>query len=184
MDHVVSEVPSPLIRPVEEADRPWVVEMVLKWGSDFVVSRGQKIYPQDLPGFWAMGPGGERLGLATYEIVDDACQVVTLHALQQWTGIGTALLAAVREAAARAGCRRLWLVTTNDNVDALRFYQRRGMHLVAVRGGLRDVARSLKPQIPLIGNYGIPIRDEMELEMLLSSPGPRARKRPAEEVAR
>jgi GNAT superfamily N-acetyltransferase len=155
------------LRPVDEADRPWVLNIVLEWGSDFVVSRGRKLYPQELPGFCAIGPGGERLGLATYEIIGDECQVVTLHALRQWAGIGTALLEAARDAAASAGCRRLWLITTNDNLDALRFYQRRGMHLVAVHSDLREVARSLKPLIPLVGNHDIPIRDEIELEMSL-----------------
>jgi GNAT superfamily N-acetyltransferase len=161
------------VRPVTEADRPWVLGMVLEWGADFVVSRGRKIYPQDLPGFCAVTPDGEHLGLTTYELAGDECQIVTMHALRQWAGVGTKLLTATRDAAVRAGCRRLWLITTNDNLDALRFYQRRGMHLVAVHGDLRDVARRLKPQIPLIGNYGIPIRDELEIEMLLDHAEPR-----------
>ena len=169
MDHVPAEALTFHVRLVDRADRPWVLDMVLEWGSDFVVSRARKIYPQDLPGFCATAPSGERLGLATYEIAGEECQVVTLHALRQWTGIGTALLAAVRKAATLAGCRRLWLITTNDNLDALRFYQRRGMHLVAVRGDLQDVARRLKPQMPLVGNYGIPIRNEIELEMSLEA---------------
>ena len=94
---------------------------------------------------------------------------MTLDALRQWQGVGTALLAAVRDAAAAAGCRRLWLVTTNDNLDALRFYQRRGMHLVTVHHGLRETARRLKPQIPLTGCFGIPLLDEIELEMPLGA---------------
>jgi ribosomal protein S18 acetylase RimI-like enzyme len=73
----------------------------------------------------------------------------------------------VREVATAAGCRRLWLITTNDNLDALRFYQRRGFELVAVHRDFREVARRLKPSIPLEGNFGIPIRDEIELELRL-----------------
>jgi GNAT superfamily N-acetyltransferase len=133
-----------------------------------VVSRGRKIRAAELPGFFYLSPRGERVGLATYEVVDDECQLVTLHAFVQFTGIGTRLLEAVREAAVDRGCRRLWLITTNDNVDALRFYQRRGFSLVTVHRGLRDVARRLKPEIPVVGAYGIPIRDEVELEMLLA----------------
>jgi DNA-3-methyladenine glycosylase I len=167
MEQVVPHRAAFDIRPLTNADRPWVLEMVREWGADFVVSRGRKIYPQELPGFYAVGPGEERLGLATYAITADACQLVTLHAMRQWTGVGTALLAAVRKAAADAACRRLWLITTNDNLEALRFYQRRGMHLVAVHRDLREVARRLKPQMPLIGNFGIPLRDEIELEMML-----------------
>ena len=155
------------VRAVGEADRAWVLQTVLGWGADFIISRGRKVFPQELPAFCAVTPQGDRLGLATYDIAGDACELVTLDAQLQWSGIGTALLAAVAGAAARAGCRRLWLVTTNDNLDALRFYQRRGMHLVAVHHGLRETARRLKPQIPLTGCFGIPIVDEIELEMHL-----------------
>ncbi len=77
----------------------------------------------------------------------------------------------VARLAAAAGCRRFWVLTTNDNVDALRFYQRRGFRLTAIRCGAVDQARrTLKPQIPMIGNYGIPIRDEIELAQDLPLP--------------
>jgi hypothetical protein len=66
--------------------------------------------------------------------------------------------------AVAAGCRHYWVVTTNDNVDALRFYQRRGFRLTTIRCGAVDQSRrTLKPQIPVIGDYGIPLRDEIEL---------------------
>lgn len=155
------------IRPVEAEDTDWVLCLVREWGADFIVSRGRKLFPTRLPGFCAVGSDGDRIGLATYEIVDQECQMVTLHALQPYRGVGTALTMAVRDAALSAGCRRLWLITTNDNIDALRFYQRRGFELAAVHRNLRDVARRLKPSIPLVGNYGIPIRDEIELELRL-----------------
>ncbi len=158
------------IRPVQAQDRDWVLGLVREWGADFVVSRGRKIFAARLPGFCAVGSDGERLGLATYEIIGEKCQMVTLHALRPLTGIGTALTAAVQDAAMAAGCRRLWLVTTNDNLDALRFYQRRGFELVAVHRDLLEVARRLKPSIPLLGNFGIPIRDEIELELRLDTP--------------
>jgi ribosomal protein S18 acetylase RimI-like enzyme len=158
------------IRPIEAADHDWVLNLVHGWGDDFIVSRGRRLFPSLLPGFCAAGVSGERLGLATYEIIDRDCQLVTLHALRPHEGIGTALAQAVRHVAASAGCGRLWLITTNDNLDALRFYQRRGFNLVAVHRDLRDGARRLKPSIPLIGNYGIPIRDEIELELRLDAP--------------
>jgi ribosomal protein S18 acetylase RimI-like enzyme len=88
-----------------------------------------------------------------------------LHASQQWHGVGTALIEAVQRLAASRGCARLWLITTNDNLDALRFYQRRGFQLVAVhRGAVDDSRRRLKPEITVTGAYGIPLRDEIELE--------------------
>ncbi len=82
-------------------------------------------------------------------------------------GVGSALLSAVTALAGAERCRRLWLGTTNDNLDALRFYQRRGMRLAAVHRGAVDRARELKPSIPREGLYGIPVHDELELELLL-----------------
>jgi hypothetical protein len=79
--------------------------------------------------------------------------------------MGTALIEAVRLLARRRRCARLWVITTNDNVDALRFYQRRGFRLLTVHHGAVDRSRaSLKPEIPQVGAYGIAKRDEIELE--------------------
>lgn len=156
------------VRPLADQDHEWVLDTVRYWGeTDYIVSRGRIVYAADLPGFCATGPDGTPLGLATYEISGDECQLVTLHAFRRFIGIGTALLSAVRDVAAAAGCRRLWVITTNDNVDALRFYQRRNLELVTIHRDFREVARRLKPSIPLTGEYGIPLRDEIELEILL-----------------
>ena len=95
-------------------------------------------------------------------------EVLTLHAARQWAGAGSALLAAARRVAEASGVRRVWLVTTNDNVDALRFYQRRGYRLSGVDAGAVDRSRAaLKPAIPEVGAHGIPLRDEIELELLI-----------------
>jgi ribosomal protein S18 acetylase RimI-like enzyme len=104
----------------------------------------------------------------TYVLDGDSCEVLTLHAASRLGGVGTALLAAAERVATNAGCRRLWLITTNDNVDALRFYQRRGFRLAALHAGAVDEARErLKPEIPRRGEYGIELRDELELEKVL-----------------
>jgi len=106
--------------------------------------------------------------LVTFQITGDACEIVTLDSLIEDRGIGTGLIEAVSTAASAVGCRRLWLITTNDNLHALGFYQKRGFRLAAVHPGAVDAARKLKPEIPLIGNDGIPIRDEIELEIVLT----------------
>ena len=128
---------------------------------------GELMRPADHPGFLAWS-GDHLVGVATYVISGASCELLTLHAAERFAGAGTALLSAVRDAAGRAGCTRLWVVTTNDNVDALRFYQRRGFRLTTVRPGAVDASReTLKPEIPTSGSYGIPLRDELELEMEL-----------------
>jgi GNAT superfamily N-acetyltransferase len=109
-------------------------------------------------------------GVLTYVIRGGECEILTLHAEHRLQGTGTALIEAVKTVAQRAGCTRLWLMTTNDNVDALRFYQRRGFRLVKLHADAVDHSRTrLKPEIPRTGNYGIALRDELELEAKVQS---------------
>ena len=156
-----------VVRALGRDDAGWLAELIAEqWGSPIVVAHGAIYQPEKLPGFVAT-VDGEIAGLATYSVDGVACEIVTLDSLQPNRGIGTALIEAVKDAARRAGCRRLWLITTNDNLHALGFYQRRGFRLVAVHPGAVDEARLLKPQIPLTGLDGIPIHDELELELWL-----------------
>lgn len=155
------------IRPVASDDRSWMLELVRGWGADFIVSRGRKVYAAELPGFIALTPQGRPIGLVTYEIVGDQCEIVTLDALEKFGGIGTALTERVKTAAHEAGCRRLWLIATNDNLDAIRFYQRRGFTIAAVHVNALALSRQMKPSIPLVGSYGIELRDEIEFEISL-----------------
>lgn len=148
-------------------EKEWVRTCVLNWGADFIVTRGRKVDPAELPGFFAVGESGEKTGLATYEIIGDQCELVTLDAFEKFNGIGTVLMDKVKEAARNQGCRRMWLITTNDNLDAIRFYQRRGMTIAAVHLNSLEISRKLKPAIPLIGLHGIPLRDELEFELTL-----------------
>ncbi|MCF8564637.1 GNAT family N-acetyltransferase [Alicyclobacillus tolerans] len=82
-------------------------------------------------------------------------------------GVGTALISFVEQIANYSKMRRIWLITSNDNLDALRFYQRRGYRITAISPNAIDEARKLKPTIPQVGYYDIPIHDELELEKLL-----------------
>jgi hypothetical protein len=111
----------------------------------------------------------EKVGLATYKISGASCELVSINSTLPSSGVGTALIEAVRNIATKSGCKRLWLITTNDNMNALRFYQKRGFILVAVHKNALGLSRKLKPEIPIIGNDGIPLRDEIELEMILAS---------------
>jgi len=154
------------VRPIEKADRPWLKSRVQEiWSGRFVVSRGVAYEPADLPGFLAISDEErEPVGVATYYIKDAECELITLDALKQWHGVGTALIEAVEEEARNQACGRMWMITTNDNIDGLRFYQRRGYVICAAHPGAIEQSRKLKPSIPVVGNYGIEIRDEIELE--------------------
>lgn len=155
------------IRALHTSDRPWVTRLLNEhWHSTAIVTRGRVHRAERLPGFVARQQE-QPIGLVTYQIEADQCEIVSLNSLRARRGIGTALVDAVGEAARAAGCRRVWLITTNDNLPALRFYQKRGWRLVAVHRNALDESRRLKPEIPLVGADGIPLHDEIELEMLL-----------------
>lgn len=155
------------VEPLTRADSQWVRQfMVQRWHAETVVAHGQEFYPHLLPGFVAV-LDIERIGLVTYRIDRGSCEIITLDSLRPGLGVGTALIEAVKTVAQETACDRLWLIATNDNLRALGFYQKCGLMLVAVHGGAVEKARQMKPSIPLIGEGGIPIRDEIELEMIL-----------------
>ena len=152
------------IRPLGAGDREWAAAFLKeRWGSTRMVSRGKLHEVGEPPGFVAL-VDGEPMGLLTYRIEGVECEIVLLDAGIEGKGVGSALIEAAREAATGAGCTRLCLVTTNDNVEALRFYQKRGFVIAQVRTNALEQARKLKPEIPLVGKHGIPLRDEIELE--------------------
>jgi len=155
------------IRHLSPNDRDFVVRVLIQnWASTTIVTRGVAHQADELPGFVAV-EGSERIGLVTYRIASGECEIISLNSLVQGKGAGTALIEAVKNVAVSAGCARICLVTTNDNTHALRFYQRRGFALVAIHRDALEQSRRLKPEIPEVGIDGIPLRDEIELEMCL-----------------
>jgi ribosomal protein S18 acetylase RimI-like enzyme len=156
-----------VVRAAEEGDRAWIRRtLVERWSATEIAAHGQLYQADALPALVAER-GGERVGLLTYRPEETQYEVVSLDSLCENQGTGTALLTGAADVARAAGARRLWLITTNDNLRALRFYQKRGMVLVAVHRNALDVSRRLKPSIPMTGADGIPLRDEIELELLL-----------------
>lgn len=161
-----------VIRPLDTDDRNWVAHFLDEhWSSTKIVSRGRAYYAHLLPGFAAemtnAPDDAPPAGLVTYNIEGDQCEILTLDSLQPGMGVGSALIDAVKAAASEAGCKRVWLITTNDNIEALKFFQQRDFALVAVHTGALAEARKLKPQIALVGKHSIPLRDEIELAMEL-----------------
>lgn len=179
------------IRPLQREDREWVAHFLDEhWGSTQMVSQGRIIYGHLLPGFVAERPKPpeegealeevdddateenpivtmEKVGLLTYQVEDKECEVVSLDSRIEGIGIGSALVSELISAAKDAKIGRIWLITTNDNLPALKFWQKRKFRLVSVHRDSIDQARRLKPQIPITGFEGIPIKDELELELTL-----------------
>ena len=155
------------IRSVSQADRGWIRKFIAKeWGAERVIAHGKIYYPHNLSGFIAL-KDKKYLGLVTYNIERKNLEIVSMNATLPNKGIGTALLKAVEKIGRKLKCKKIWLITTNDNIDALRFYQKKGFSIVAIHRNALEISRKLKPEIPLVGNYGIPLKDEIELEKKL-----------------
>ncbi len=155
------------VRPASPDDREWVRRVLMhRWHGARIVTRGVVHAADELPALIA-DANGERIGLATYRLAPPECEVISLDSMLPARGVGGALLDRVVSTARAAGCRRIWLITTNDNLAALRFYQKRGFVLAALHRGAIDESRRLKPALPQTGRDGIPLRDELELEKLV-----------------
>ncbi|MFC7685291.1 GNAT family N-acetyltransferase [Ureibacillus sp. GCM10028918] len=152
------------IDAIENLPKHKIIEFFkLHWGCpEMVISSG--VYDcSTLDGFTVINEEDEIIGLITYIIKDNECEIISLDSIEEGKGIGSSLVQEVESLAIKKKCRLLKLITTNDNLLALRFYQKRGFMLSKILINAVQKARKLKPEIPLIGNDGIPIRDEIEL---------------------
>lgn len=133
------------------------------WGSpEMVLSTG--VYDcSALDGFIVWNIEGEMIGLVTYIRRDIECEIISLDSIEEGKGVGTKLLYTVEQASKDAQCHHVKIITTNDNLQALKFYQKRGYYLSELLVDAVKEARKIKPEIPFIGNHGIPIRDEVVL---------------------
>jgi len=153
------------IQLYEEKHRNWAVSLLNEqWGDTKIATRGKLHQADKLPGFVAE-IDGSFIGLITYNIEGNQCEIVTLNSLTERKGIGKALIDSVKKAASEAGCKRLWFITTNDNTHAFRFHQKLGFTVAACHVNSVEGLRKLKPGIPKLGIDEIMIRDEIELEI-------------------
>jgi len=136
-------------------------------GQPIIVSKGKVHYIHKLPGYFVQ-LNNKIEGVITYNIEKNECEVVSIDSKTENKGIGTTLLNNVIEKARIENCKRVWLITTNDNIRAIRFYQRRNFDMVALYRNEMEKERKIKPGIPLIGNDNIPIKHEIEFELILN----------------
>jgi ribosomal protein S18 acetylase RimI-like enzyme len=143
-------------------DNKAVSDIIKEWGSDFLVTRGKKYKSENLDGILVYDKK-KIIGLGLYYIKND-CEIVLLETFVQNNGIGTKIIEKIKEIAKTNKCKRIWLITTNSNINALRFYQKRGFHFSNIYINAMEESRKIKPEIPKEEN-GIEIRDEIEFEM-------------------
>ena len=153
------------VRLADKDEREVAVDLLVRrWGDPIVVR--SRIYRIDACDIFV---AGDMQGLAAVSGSDrPIAELVAINAFVRHRGIGSALLRSIVESL--EGFEILRLTTTNDNLDALRFYQRRGFRLQALRPGAVDAARLHKPTISAVGEHGIPIRDELDLALDLRDP--------------
>ena len=153
---------------VEDLPRNKITEFFkLQWGSPEMVTSSGIYDCSALDGITVVNEEDNIIGLITYIIKDKECEIISLDSMEEGKGIGTSLVQEVENLAIKNNCKILKLITTNDNLLALKFYQKRGFILSKIINNAVERARKLKPEIPLIGNDGIPIRDEIELVKVL-----------------
>lgn len=155
------------LQKIDEKYRDTVNQILRdEWHCPPSISRGKIIDTTNLPGFLFIENEVIK-GVITYNIEDEECEIVTLNSFEENKGIGTALINETLNIARKKECKRLWLITTNDDINAIRFYQKKGFDLKAVHINAMDYSRKLKPSIPLIGMDNIPIKHELEFEIIL-----------------
>lgn len=155
------------IREATHNDSPLIASFMREhWGGEPLVVRSKEYFPSKLPGFVAFS-NSQLKGFLFYEIQDKDCEIVVFEVFEKFQGLGTMLLQELTNRAKALRCQRVFLMTSNDNLDALRFYQRRGFYICGIHINAMAKSRLLKPSIPETGDYDIPIRDEIDLELIL-----------------
>ena len=150
---------------ITDADRSGVAEFIERhWHSPISMSRGHVFYPHKERGFIERRDG-RIVGLLTYHLDAEGMEILTLNATLEGEGIGSSLMLDAIDKARHVGCHKVFLATTNDRLRVIGFYQRLGFRMTAVNLDVVDEARKIKPQIPRVGERGVPIHDEVVMEL-------------------
>ena len=139
-----------------------------RWFSSQICVRNEMIDASKLEGY-IVYEQEEIIGLITYRIYKNICEIISLDSIKEKQGIGSELIKRVKEKAIKNNCEKLILITTNDNLQALGFYQKRGFRLSKIYKDSMDEVRKIKPEVPMIGENNIPLKDEIELEIILEN---------------
>ncbi len=154
------------IRKLEVKDKNLVFEFLQKeWGDTVIVLREGEIFAlKDEEGF-VIFDNNKIIGLLTFRISHERCEILSLDSKIENQGIGSALIDKAKEYAKLKNCSVLHVITTNNNLRAIGFYQKRGFHLTKLYINAMDIVRKIKSGVPFVGDNNIPLRDELEFEI-------------------
>ena len=153
------------LRRATDEDRTWIADTIApEFASPRLVSKGRVIEDASLLDGFIVETDGRPIGCALWQEENGDAELVVIVTTYRGVGAGVALLDAVVAHARESGWHRLWLITTNDNTDAMRIYQRAGWQWVDWHRDAVTLSRKLKPELPELGAHGIPIQHEIEFE--------------------
>jgi GNAT superfamily N-acetyltransferase len=156
------------INQISSEDAIWLKSLIeCEWGGNPLVIRGKSYYPEKLPGLIALKENS-RIGFLSYEIRENICEIIAFEVFEKFCGIGSKMLNTLISIIKENACNQIYVMTTNDNLDALRFYQRRGFNITGIHINSVKKSRAIKPSIPINGDLGIPLRDEIDLTLKLT----------------
>lgn len=159
------ELPPVLVREATDADRLAARELFQRdFGRTKIVAFGELMDIDQMPALVAIRHR-DPAGALAYRLLGEALHIVALATDPMWqrSGVGGHLVAEAELLARRLKLGRVVVATTNDNLPALYFYQRRGYRLTGV--AIDSVIAHTKEVHPGFG--GVPVRDEMRMEKRL-----------------
>lgn len=155
------------IRQIEASDSKLIKDLMdTHWGGEPLIIRGKKYFPSFLDGLLVFRRK-KVIGFLIYEILENTMEIVVFEVFEKFKGIGSKLLEELKQIAIKKHCEKILVMTTNDNLDALRFYQKKGFCISKIHIDSIKESRKIKPAISDIGDYGIALRDEIDLEYFL-----------------
>jgi len=157
------------LREATQDDWRWLLAESAPIGGQQIVSNGVLHTLSDYDAVVAYA-GNQRVGFAVFRLDLPEAELLAIRAVAQWGGVGTQLIRNVEERVKAKGAQTLWLCTTNDNISAIQFYQRRGYRFRALHTGeFQNVLRikGIDPETPVVGQNNIVIRDELVFEKSL-----------------
>lgn len=154
---------------ISESNRECINEFIMKnWFTTTMILRGKEIDMTKVEGIFVL-KDNDIIGLVTFVVNGLNMEITSLDSLHEKQGIGSTLMRLAEREALDRNCSNITLITTNDNINALRFYQKRGYDMVHLFHNALDVSRKMKPEIPLIGENDIPLRHEIEFEKIIGA---------------
>jgi ribosomal protein S18 acetylase RimI-like enzyme len=159
------EMPPVMVREATDSDRAAARELFQRdFGRTRIVAFGEVMDIESMPALVAV-LYAEPSGALAYRLLGDSLHIVALATDPMWqrSGVGGYLVAEAELIARKLKLGRIVVATTNDNLPALHFYQRRGYRMTEL------VASSVVAHThqEIAGFAGIPVRDEIRLEKRL-----------------